>query len=357
MLAFVGSITADPSQGEVGPGVSVLEVEPSSGALALRQQLGGLQSPTYLALHPRLRVLYAGERYWPPMGATSPGTGAITSFAIAGDGTLTRSGTLETGGATHLNVQPAGRFLVAPMNRIHTVGVFPLADDGRVGPPVAQIVHAGRGPVSPNQDTAFPHSCWFDPSGKRVLCCDLAQDRVLVYAFDPSTGALQPNEWGYAQVSSGAGPRHLAFLPGGDVVYVLNELDSTISVFGYEAATGKLAILQTISALPEDFTGRSAAAQIMVHPEARMVYASNRGHDSIARFSIAQDGRLHLEEHVPSGGERPHNFTLDSTGTLMLVANQRSNRVVSFHINRGTGALTPTGHALEIPLPVCIVVG
>lgn len=355
MLAFVGSITADPAQGEVGPGVSVVEVDSASGALSLRQQVSGLQSPTYLAVHPRLRVLYAGERHWPPMGAASPGTGAITTFAIGADGSLTRSGTLATGGAAHLNVHPDGRFLVAAMNRIHTVGVFPLAEDGQVEAACAERVHSGRGPISPNQDTAFPHSCWFDASGRRVLCCDLAQDRVLVYAFDPSTGALQPNAWDYAQVSSGAGPRHLAFHPEGHVVYLVNELDSTISAFNYDAESGKLAILQTRSALPEDYTGRSAAAQIMVHPGARVVYASNRGHDSIARFSIADDGRLHLEEHVASGGERPHNFTLDSSGTLMLVANQRSNRVVTFHIDPATGALKATGHALEIRSPVCIV--
>lgn len=356
MLAFVGSLTADPSLGEPGPGVSAVMVDPVSGALELRKQVTGLHSPTYLAVHPRLRVLYAAERHWPPMGAASPGTGAITSFAATDEGTLTPLGSVAAGGAAHLNVHPDGRFLVAAMNRIRTVGVFPLDTNGSVGGVCSQMVHTGRGPISPNQDAAFPHSCWFDPSARRVLCCDLAQDRVLVYDFDPSTGALQPGEWPYAQVSSGAGPRHLAFHPQGNVLYVLNELDSTISVFSYDALSGKLAVLQTISALPADFTGRSAAAQIMVHPTAGVVYASNRGHDSIAIFSIRNDGRLQLERHVASAGERPHNFTLDRTGTLMLVANQRSNRVVSFQIDPHSGALTPTGHAVDIPSPACVVI-
>ncbi len=205
-FAFVGSVTGDPSQAETGPGVSVVWVDVASGALELRQQVRGLESPTYLALHPRLPVLYAGERHWPPMGAASPGSGAITTFAIeAQDGTLTRTGMLPTGGAAHLNVHPDGRFLVAPMNRWRIVGVFPLDDNGRVGAACAEVTHAGRGPVSPNQDGAFPHSCWFDTTGRRLLCCDLGQDRVLVYDFDPSTGSLKAAEWEFGQVSSGAG--------------------------------------------------------------------------------------------------------------------------------------------------------
>lgn len=210
--------------------------------------------------------------------------------------------------------------------------------------------------MSPNQDAAFPHSCWFDAAGRRVLCCDLAQDRVLVYDFDPATGALSPGERPYAQVSSGAGPRHLAFQPNGRVVYVLNELDSTISAFSYDPSSARLAIFQTISTLPPEYDGRSAAAQILVHPAAGVVYSSNRGHDSIAIFSIAADGRLRLEEHVASGGERPHNFTLDASASLMLVANQRSNRVTTFSVDPRHGGLSPTGHSVEVPSPVCVVV-
>jgi 6-phosphogluconolactonase len=291
------------------------------------------------------------------MGLSSPGSGAIATFAIAEDGALARVGRRPTGGAAHLNVHPGGRFLVAPMNRIRTVAVFPLASDGGVGAPCAQVPHVGRGPVSPNQDAAFPHSCWFDKAGQRVLCCDLAQDRVLVYDFDPSTGRLHPAERPFAQVSSGAGPRHLAFHPDGHVVYVLNELDSTISAFAYEPLSGRLAVLQTISTLPPDFDGRSAAAQVMVHPSAGVVYASNRGHDSIAIYSIRADGRLRFEAHVPSGGERPHNFTLEPrNASLMFVANQRSNRVTTFKVDPVSGALAPTGYSAEVNSPVCVVV-
>jgi 6-phosphogluconolactonase len=188
------------------------------------------------------------------------------------------------------------------------------------------------------------------------LCCDLGIDRVMLYDFNPQTGEMQPSARPFAQVSSGAGPRHLAIHPNGQIVYVVNELDSTISVFAYDVESSKLWIVQTVSLLPADFRGESAAAQILVHPSGKFVYASNRGHDSIALFAIDQDtSTLHPIGHVPSGGERPHNFTMDSSGSLMLVANQRSDSVVGFRIHAGTGELSRTGHDLRVPSPVCVV--
>ncbi len=127
-------------------------------------------------------------------------------------------------------------------------------------------------------------------------------------------------------------------------------------MFAFDASNGKLSILQTVSALPQSFNGKSAAAQILVHEQAGVLYASNRGHDSIVIFAIGPDGRLRLRDHVSSGGERPHNFTLDPTGGIMLVANQRSDRLSSFTVDAHSGALTPTEHSLEIPSPVCVVI-
>jgi 6-phosphogluconolactonase len=252
-------------------------------------------------------------------------------------------------------VHPDGRWLFAAMNRAGLVGVFPLGADGEVGSPVCSVQHEGRGPKSPNQDRAFPHSTWLDHDRKRLFVCDLALDRVMVYDFDDSSGQLTPAERPFAQISSGAGPRHLAFHPAGHFVYVLNELDSTISAFAYDAASARLTIVQTVSALPDDFAGQSAAAQIQVHPSGRWLYASNRGHDSIAMFAIDQaTGRLRLVGHEPSLGERPHNFTLDPDGQLMVVANQRSGQVASFHVDEETGALRPA-HAFAVTAPVCVV--
>ena len=357
MIGYIGSITGDPASGDVGPGIAVLDIDTASGELRLVQKLHGFASPTYLALHPTLPVLYAGERAWPPMGPSSPGTGSIATLAIdPSTGQLTERGRQPCGGPTHLTVHPSGRYIVAAMNRIHTVGVFPLGSDGSVGAPSAQVVHEGRGPISPNQDSAFPHSCWFDHAATRILCCDLALDRIMLYDLDLESGALRPAPQPSAQVSSGAGPRHLALHPQLDVVYLLNELDSTISVFQYTPTSGQMAILQTISTLPERFDAPSAAAQIMVHPSGGAVYASNRGHDSIAVFAVdLPSGRLRHSQHVPAGGQRPHNFTLDRGGSFMLVANQRSGSVNSFQVDPASGELAATGHTLALSAPVCAV--
>jgi 6-phosphogluconolactonase len=358
VFAYVGSITGDPTSAQSAPGISVLQVEPTSGRLSCVQSVSGLPSPTYLALHPDRPLLYAGERDWPPMGAHSPGTGAITTFSVnPADGHLALQARRATGGPAHLNVHPSGRFVLAALNRVQQVGVFPVQPDGSTGEACALVLHEGRGPRSPNQDRAFPHSCWFDAGARRVLCCDLALDRVLVYELDPASGQLQPaRPFPFAQVGSGAGPRHLAVHPTGRFVYVLNELDSTICVFRYEAESAALAIVQTVSLLPDGFAGQSAAAQILVHPNGRYLYASNRGHDSIVLFAIQPEtGTLRLMDHVPSGGDRPHNFTIDVGGTLMLVANQRSNTVVSFSIDPETGQLTPTGESITVQSPTCVV--
>jgi 6-phosphogluconolactonase len=291
------------------------------------------------------------------MGPRAPGTGSLTTLSInAEDGRLSVRARLPTAAAAHLNVHPSGRYVFAAMNRRLQAAVFPVDAHGHVSEACATVQHEGRGPRSPNQDRAFPHSCWFDHSGSRVLCCDLGIDRVMVYDFEPDDGTLQPSAWPFAQVSSGAGPRHLALHPNGRWVYVVNELDSTISVFAYESASGRLAIAQTVSTLPADFVGDSAAAQILVHASGKFVYASNRGHDSIAVFAVdRQRGVLSLIQHVPSGGERPHNFAIDTSGRLMLVANQRSDTVNSFHIDAQSGGLVPTQHVLRVPAPVCVV--
>jgi 6-phosphogluconolactonase len=354
MFAYVGTLARDPG---AGTGISVLEVDPESGAMTWIQEVTDLQSPTYLAIHPRLNMLYAGERDWPPMGLQSAGTGALTTFAIdPSDGHLTFVARQKSGGPAHVNVHPSGRYVFTAMTRLRQIAVFPLAADGRVSEPCVVLEHTGSGPKSPNQDYAFPHSCWFDAAATRVLVCDLGIDRLVLYDFNLETGQLQPSPRPFAQVSSGAGPRHLAMHTNNQWVYLLNELDSTISVFGYDVESSKMWIKQTVSILPADFEGQSAAAQILVHPSGNFVYASNRGHDSVAIFVIDPlTGKLRHMTHEPSGGERPRNFTIDPSGTLMLVTNERPGSVVSFHIDPSTGALSRTGHAVSVSGPVCVV--
>ena len=357
MFVYVGAMTGQPGTADTPAALSVFDLDAASGRLQLVQTLADLHSPTYLAVHPHLPILYAAERHWPPMGPESPGTGSIATLAIdPADGHLTRAARQASPGAAHLNAHPSGRYLFAALNRAFQVGVFRIGEDGQVGELCSVVRHEGRGPKSPNQDRAFPHSTWMDPTGKRLLCCDLGIDRVMVYDFDAGTGQLQPSAYPFAQVSSGSGPRHLSIHPSGQFVYVLSELASTVAVFRYDAESSALSIVQTASLLPDGFDGESTAAQIIVHPSGRFLYASNRGHDSIVSFAIDErTGKLRLLGHEPSLGEQPHNFTIDRAGKLLLLVNRRSGNLVGFHINRVSGALTPTGHSENVESPACVV--
>jgi 6-phosphogluconolactonase len=282
----------------------------------------------------------------------------IEAFAIdAATKTLTRINRQTSGGESpaHLSVHQSGRCVFAANYVSGHVATLPVKGDGSLGKPSSVTLHAGSS-VDPRRQTG-PHAHFIhaDPSGERVFACDLGCDRVFIYRVDPGTGHLTPNEVPYAQLSSGAGPRHLSFHPGGTLVFVINELDSTLSSFTYDAERGAMQICDTRSTVPDGFAERTHTAQVLTHPNGRFVYGSNRGHDSIAIFEIDQErGKLTPLGHEPALGKSPRNFNLDPSGRLMLVANENSHAIVPFHIDGETGKLTPTGHPTETPAPTCI---
>jgi 6-phosphogluconolactonase len=187
------------------------------------------------------------------------------------------------------------------------------------------------------------------------VAADLGTDEVLVYRFDTATGVLEPNTPPSVSVAPGAGPRHFVFHPSGRFGYVINEMGSTVTAFGYDEEKGTLDPIQTITTLPEDFQGVSHTAEVRVHPSGRFLYGSNRGHDSIAVFSVDQEtGRLTARGHESTRGKTPRNFEIDPTGTWLLAANQDSDSVVVFRIDSETGALQANGQTADIPMPVCI---
>lgn len=354
MFVYVGTFTGGV-HGSDAKGISVFDFEQSTGKLHHLQTLEGLQSPSFLALHPNLPLLYAVERYWSDEDRS---TGVVSTFAIdPASGTLRSGGRQRSGGEypAHIAIHPNGRFLFAVNPLSGTVAVLPVDRSGEVGPATECIRHEGHG-AKPHTDPPYPHSAWIDPPGTHLLCCDRNLDRVSVWDFNQQTGALQPAQYPIAQVSSGAGPRHLAFHPSGGIAYVLNETDSTISVFSYEPDSGSLSILQTVSTLPRDFKKRNVTAQILVHASDRYLYCSNRGHNSIACFAIDDvDGRLSFVNHEPTRGETPRNFNIDPSGEIMLVGNQDSGSIEAFRINQDSGALTHTGASIQTPSPVCIL--
>jgi 6-phosphogluconolactonase len=233
--------------------------------------------------------------------------------------------------------------------------VFPVLEDGRVGPPSDLVQHHGRGVNTITLERAFPHSVRPDASGRRVLSCDMGLDRIMVYDLEQESGRIQPAPHAFVQLSSGAGPRHIAVHPNNRFIYTVNEIDSSVSAFNYDADTSAMRIVDTVSTRPPDFSGHKSGAQIVVHPSGRFLYSSNRGHNSIAMFTIdADSGRQRLIGLEPSLGETPRNFNVDPSGQFLLAANVGSSNIVSFRIDQSSGRLSPTGYSVETPNPVCI---
>jgi 6-phosphogluconolactonase len=375
MFVYVGAITAtyvepkpplylrpaplprEGNMGEENEGISVFHLDPSTGALQPRQVVRGLRNPTFLAIHPNLPVLYAGERETTTWGPIEAIAGSMTSLTVGADGTLTVLGRQPSpGGATYVSIHPSGSHLFTAMPATGCVTVFPVEPDGRAGPPSAMVQHHGRGVNTITLERPFPHSVRPDTAGERVLSCDMGLDRIMLYDFDAEQGRLAPSPHPYAQLSSGAGPRHIAVHPSNRFVYTVNEIDSTVSGFAYDAESSAMRIVSTVSTRPDGFEGINTGSQIVVHPSGRFLYSSNRGHDSIAMFTVDLDtGRHRLLGFESSQGETPRNFNIDPTGTFLLVANVGSNNVVGFRIDQETGRLTATGHSVKTPNPVCIV--
>ena len=209
--------------------------------------------------------------------------------------------------------------------------------------------------IKEQQKGPHAHCIILDAHERHALAADLGIDKVMIYRFDRSTGKLTPGTQPWAELQRGAGPRHLKLHPSGKFLYVINELDSTMTAFSYNGKAGTLTQIETVSTLPSDFSGVSYCADVHVSPSGKFLYGSNRGHNSIVVFEIDQrTGKLKQLEHVSTEGKWPRNFTIDPTGRFLLVANQHTDNVVTFAIDERTGRLKPTGHVAEIPVPVCL---
>jgi 6-phosphogluconolactonase len=237
------------------------------------------------------------------------------------------------------------------------VAAFPLEADGQLAPHSDFHQHAGTlGPNPRRQDKPHAHMAGFDPSGRWVLICDLGMDRTFVYEVDAERGKLAPSGRPAGESPPGHGPRHLAFHPNGRFVHVINELIGSITTFAFDAATGELTPLQTISTLPDGFAGENISAEVVVHGSGRLVYGSNRGHDSIAIFACdPETGLLTARGHESTRGQHPRHFDLDPSGRFLYVANQDTDNVVVFRVDAESGALSATGHEVRVGSPSCVL--
>ena len=348
-IAYVGTYTGPKSQG-----IYAFRFDANSGKLTPLGLVAQTRNPSFLAIHPNHRFLYAVNEIDDYQGKS----GSVSAFSIdTRSGKLTLLNTVPSGGAgpCHLRVDQTGRCVLVANYGGGSVAVFPLKDNGPLENSSAFVQHSGSS-VNPKRQTG-PHAHMIDlsPDNRFALVPDLGLDKVLIYRFRPEAGSLSANDPSFAKLDPGAGPRHLAFHPNGRIVYVINEMQSTVTAFNYDASKGALESFQTISTLPKDFQGESTTAEIEVHSSGKFLYASNRGHDSIAVFAIdPARGALKLIQHAPTQGRTPRNFTIDPTGQWLLAANQASNNIVVFRIDPATGRLTPAGDPVEAYSPVCI---
>ncbi len=335
-------------------GIYVSRFDPKSGALTAPELAAETKNPSFLALHPNGKVLYAAGEVGQFEGKPS---GVITAFRRdPQSGRLSLLNQQSSGGTgpCHLSVDSRGRGLFVANYGNGSVASLQLQPDGTLGALQTPIQHHGSSINKSRQSGPHAHFILPDPRERFVLACDLGLDQVLCYQLDARKALLTPNAPPFATLQPGAGPRHFAFHPNGKFLFVINELDSTITSFKYDARRGSLAPLGSVSALPADFSGKSTCAEVAMHPSGKFVYGSNRGHDSIAIFAVdAKTGRLTSAGFQPSGGKTPRHFTLDPSGQWLLAANQDSNNVCVFRVDDTFGRLAPTGTAIEVGAPVC----
>jgi 6-phosphogluconolactonase len=343
--------------GASSKGIYVSSLDLVTGALAAPTLAAESPNPSFLALHPNGRFLYAVNEVGTFAG--KPG-GSVSAFAVdPATGrlrALNQQGTLG-GGPCHLTVDPPGRNVLVANYGGGSVTAIGLAPDGSLGPVGSHIQHVGSSVNRQRQEAPHAHGIYLDAAGRIALVPDLGLDRVFLYRLDAERHALSAAEpQPFASVKPGAGPRHLAFHPNGGFLYVINELNSTITAFAWDAAQGSLRELQTVATLPPDFTGDNTTAEIAVHPGGRSLYASNRGHNSLAVFSLnPATGRLAILQHQSTLGRTPRSFALAPGGAFLLAANQDSHEVVAFRVDAASGRLSPAGSTVPLGAPVCVL--
>ncbi|MGA2020104.1 MAG: lactonase family protein [Candidatus Sulfotelmatobacter sp.] len=351
-FVYVGTYTEEASTSK---GIYAYRFDSSNAQLTSIGLVAQTTNPSFLALHPNHHFLYAVNEVGNFKGQKS---GGVSAFAIDhATGKLTLLNEVASGGADpcYIIVDKTGKFVLVANYTGGSVSVFPILQDGSLGAASAFVQHAGHGTNPKRQEGPHAHSIDLSPDNRFAIVDDLGLDETLVYKFDSAKGSLTPNDPPFAKADAGAGPRHFALSPNGKFGYVIDEMGDTVSVFSFDAAAGALRPLQTISTIPKGFAGQNDDAEIVIHPSGKFLYASNRGHDSIAIFSIdPEKGTLTLVEYVPTKGQSPRNFEIDPTGRFLFAANEKSNNIVVFRIDPQTGRLAATGKVLDISQPVCV---
>lgn len=345
-IVYIGSYSAVS-----GEGIYSFELDGATGQLTPAFAPIQVNNPSYLSLSSSKRYLYAVLETSELNGISG---GGVASYAIDGNGGLTPINSRNTYGIDpcYLSTDSSNSFLVAANYSSGSLSVFSLEKQGAIKPGPLVVSHTGSGFNPERQDSPHVHFTDFTPAGKFICAVDLGLDMVKFYRFDKQTGGLQVDDKLTITLHPGSGPRHLVFRKQGEWVYIVTELRSEIAVFQY--ADGQYKLRQYLSTLPSNFKGDNAAAALHLSPNEQFLYASNRGHDSIAVFKVGKDGLLTQSGIYSAQGHGPRDFAIDPHGDFLLVANEQSNEVTVLKADSTLGALTPTGISIKLHSPTCI---
>ncbi|MSU35561.1 MAG: lactonase family protein [Pedosphaera sp.] len=349
---YVGTYTGPKSQGIHG-----FNLNSHTGSVEFFGLVASAKNPTFLAVHPTGKYLYAANETAEWNGARGGYVSAYRIDASSGHLSLLNEQSSVGDGPCHLSVDHTGRCLLVANYGGGSVTVLPLNADGSLRPHSAFVQHAGASINPGRQKEPHAHSFNVSPDNRFAFAADLGLDRIVVYRLAANDGRITPNDPPFSALTPGSGPRHFAFHPNGASAFVINELKCTLTAFRYNAARGVLTETQTISTLPpgEAMRPEFSTAEVAVHPGGGFVYGSNRGHDSIVVFAIEPGtGLLRWVQNESTQGKTPRNFAIDPSGRWLFAENQGSDSIVQYRIDSSTGRLASTGKRWDVGAPVCI---
>jgi len=356
-----------PAGGSHSKGIYVSRFQPSTGKLSQPELAAEITNPAFLAVHPNHKFLYAATEDPLSLGPNFDHGSYLSAFAIdPATGKLHLLNTLPAGGTStcYISIDKSGHYVLMANFGSSSVTVLRINDDGSLGEQTAFLKHIGHGKDPSFQSKAHPHSIDVSPDNRFAIVSDLGVDKLFIYRFDASTGALSPENPPFVEAEPGSGPRHFVFDAAGRFGYSLKEMSGVVTVMAWDSSKGTFTPVQDANSLAPDFIGSNDSAEIAIHPNGKFLYESNRrfrganlfGPDTIGVFAIdPEKGTLTAVEQVPPGGTMPRNFAIDPTGAYLFCANEMSGNVVVFRVDGNTGRLTPTSSEVKIDVPVCIV--
>lgn len=346
---YIGTYTEHGSKG-----IYVCEFDPSTGTLTPPELAAATADPSFLVVSPDRRFLYAINETDHFNGQPAGGVSAFSIAPATGKLTLLNQVSSLAPGPAYITLDRSGHYVLVANYDEGSVAVYRIMPDGKIGDSTAFVRHYGSSVNAERQKGPHAHSIAMSSDNRFAIVADLGLDELIVYPLDASQGTLGTPR--VIKTDPGVGPRHLTLASSGKFIYVINELKSSLTVYSYNASDGAMTPLQKISTLPNNFHGENTAAEVVLDPTEKFLYASNRGDDnSIAVFAVdPKKGTLTAIEYVPTGGKTPRNFAIDPSGQWLLAANQDSNNIVTFRINAKSGRLTPAGKSIEVNSPTIV---